>query len=442
MNAHIRSSLMQAVQRINGSPVAIREQDTTFLLNFQSVFQMSDSEDEYDEETEARITADRNKALCAAYGMSPNSGNKPFAFSGGLAIIPVHGTLINRYGGYYYGYITGYNFIRSQMNYALADPDVTGIVFDVNSNGGEAAGCFELANEIFASRAIKPSIAVVDSNAYSAAYAIGSSASKMTVIPSGGAGSIGVISMHIDLSKMLEDAGIKVSIIKSGDQKAEGNPFQPLSDDARKRWQASVDSMREDFVSLVAQNRNLDPKVVRDTEAACYSASDALAIGLIDSVTTPSNAVAEFLNGPSDGSDDQSGANAMSFTQEEMDAATAKASAEATTTATAAERTRISGILSCEAAQGRTKQAMHIAFKSSMSVADATEMMAMSAVEPSAVVEPTKPAADASPFTTAMNTAEQPNMGADADAGNGKDTDEGAGLATAMASVAGDQFTS
>ncbi|PZP55979.1 MAG: S49 family peptidase, partial [Delftia acidovorans] len=124
--------------------------------------------------------------------MAPSSGNKPFAFSGGFAIIPIHGSLINRYGGYYHGYVTGYNFIRSQMNAALADPDVEAIIFDVNSNGGEAAGCFELANEIFASRAVKPSFSVVDSNAYSAAYALGSAATKMAVIPSGGAGSIGV----------------------------------------------------------------------------------------------------------------------------------------------------------------------------------------------------------------------------------------------------------
>lgn len=441
MNAHIRSSLMQAVQRISGAAVAIREQDTTFLLNFQSVFQMSEDEESYDEDTEARLTAERNNALCAAYGMSPTNTSKPFAFSGGLAIIPIHGTLINRFGGYYYGYITGYNFIRSQMNYALADPDVTGIVFDVNSNGGEAAGCFELAREIFASRDTKPSIAVVDSNAYSAAYALGSSATKMAVIPSGGAGSIGVISMHMDISKMLDDIGIKVSIIKSGDQKAEGNPFEPLSDDARKRWQASVDSTREDFVSLVALNRNLDPNVVRDTEAACYSASEALAIGLIDSVTTPSSAVAEFFNEPSDGSDDLSGANAMSFTQEEMDAATAKASAEAAATATTAERTRISGILGCDAAKGRTKQAMHLAFKSSMSVEDATEMMNASAVEPSANAAPTKPALEDSPFTVAMDRANHPEMGADPDPGKPANAEEGAGLMSAMASVAGEQFS-
>ena len=84
MNAHVRSSLMQAVQRMNGSPVAVRESDTNFLLNIQSVFQMSADEDDFDLDAEERIAAERNRNLCAAYGMAPSSGNKPFAFSGGF----------------------------------------------------------------------------------------------------------------------------------------------------------------------------------------------------------------------------------------------------------------------------------------------------------------------------------------------------------------------
>ena len=71
MNAHVRSSLMQAVQRMNGSPVAVRESDTNFLLNIQSVFQMSADEDDFDLDAEERIAAERNRNLCAAYGMAP-----------------------------------------------------------------------------------------------------------------------------------------------------------------------------------------------------------------------------------------------------------------------------------------------------------------------------------------------------------------------------------
>lgn len=438
MNDQVRASVMMALNRMNGNAIAVRDNDATMMSNLQQMMMCED--DDYQERAEQQM----RENLCAAYGMGQPGQGKPFAFSNGLAIIPVHGTLINRYGGYYYGYVTGYNFIRSQRNAALTDPDVTGIIYDVNSNGGEAAGCFELAQEMFDTRGVKPSLAVIDSNCYSAAYAIGSAADKMVVIPSGGAGSIGVITMHVDMSKMLEDIGIKVSIIKSGAHKADGNPYEELSDEVRANYQTSVDSMRTDFVNLVAQNRNLDPKVVRDTEAMCYNAQDAKAIGLIDAVTTPMQAVAEFLNGPSDGSE-QSGANAMSFTQEEMDAARQESAAQATT----AERTRIAGIMGCEAAANRPNLASHLAFKTSMTVAEAGDMLVVSAEEKSAEVpapakpaEPANPAAakSDSPFDNVMANAQHPNAGADAGQEGSQEDKETAGLMAAAKSVAGDQW--
>lgn len=431
MKNHNSASMAAAIQRMNGTAIAIRENDTSLITNIQ---QMMSSEDDFMEpEAEARM----QENLCAAYGFGKPTGSKPFAFANGTAIIPIHGTLINRYGGYYYGYVTGYNFIRAQRNAALADPDVTSIIYDVNSNGGEAAGCFELAQEMYDTRGEKPSLAVVDSNCYSAAYALASAVDKIAVTPSGGAGSIGVISMHIDMSAMLERVGIKINIIKSGEHKADGNPYEVMSDETKARWQASVDTMRTEFVNLVAQNRNLDPKVVRDTEALCYNAGDALKLGLVDSIASPASAVAEFIQGESSpsmaASTEPTGATAMSFTQEEMDAARAESAS--------AERTRISGIMGCEAAEKRPTLAKHIAFNTSMSVDDAGTMLAASAeeVKPEAAKPVETPKADTSPFKETMDAANHPNAAADTtDNSNNAESD---GLMEALAFVTGDDTT-
>lgn len=432
MKNHVTSCIATAIQRMSGTAIAIRENDATFMSNIQAMMNCDD--DDYREKAEAEMRRD----LCAAYGMGEPSSSKPFAFAEGLAIIPIHGTLINRFGGYYYGYVTGYNFIRSQRNAALADPDVKAIIYDVNSNGGEAAGCFELANEMRETRAGKPSLAVVDSNCYSAAYALASAADKIAVTPSGGAGSIGVVAMHIDMSEMLDNIGIKVTLIKSGEHKTDGSPFEPLSDSAKKSRQESVDEMRTEFVNLVAANRDLDPKVVRDTEAACYSAKDAQALGLIDEVSTPSAAVSGLLNGTSDESSENTGALAMSFTQEEMDAEKKQAAT--------AERTRISSIMGCEAAKNRSTLASHIAFNTSMSVEDAVSMLSASAEEkPEGAVTPATVKNDAnnagnSPFNTVMNSADHPEVTPDAgnESSASKDDD---GLMAAMSAVAGNQMS-
>ena len=64
--------------------------------------------------------------------------------------------------------------------------------------------------------------------------ALAAAADRIVLIPSGGAGSIGVVTMHVDYSKNLSEAGIKVTYIHGGAHKVDGNPYQPLPDDVRQ----------------------------------------------------------------------------------------------------------------------------------------------------------------------------------------------------------------
>lgn len=249
----------------------------------------------------------RKIEILAAYGLDDTQPqNKPFAYSDGVAVIPIHGMLVNRlsWGS---SYVTGYNWISSQLQAAVDDPDVKGIIFDVNSPGGIAAGCGECANNIFESRSEKPSLAVVDSRAYSAAYYLGSAASKMVSTPSGGVGSIGVVAMHVDLSGALEQDGIKVSFIQAGAEKIDGNPFQKLSVRARASIQRDVDYNYGMFTDAVAKFRDMPSEDVRNTEAACYLPPEALDLGLIDGIESPIEAVDNFVDEMASGAFDMVG---------------------------------------------------------------------------------------------------------------------------------------
>src|SRR5690606_36828756 len=113
-----------------------------------------------------------------------------------------------------------------------ADPSVEHIVMDVDSPGGSATGCMELAEEIFNARSIKPITAISNFGAYSAAYALASSASELIVAPSSGVGSIGVIARHVDMSKRYEQAGIKVTTVFAGARKNDLSSEAPISDEA------------------------------------------------------------------------------------------------------------------------------------------------------------------------------------------------------------------
>lgn len=402
-------------ERINMKPSLLAHQHrSTIMLDLQ-VFAEANADIEHEESIR------RGDEMMRHFELSVGDGaGKPFRYSAGIAVIPITGVLINRFG-YSWSYVTGYNFVRAQLAAALADPDVMGIVFDVNSPGGECAGCFELADEIYASRSIKPSIAIVDSMAYSGGFALASAASKVVITPSGGAGSIGVVITHVDMSKMLQNLGIEVTFIYSGDHKVDGNPYEPLSDEVKKEFQEDVDATRKEFVDLVARNRGMDAKAVYDTEARCYSANDAQRLGLADAVLPPSRAVRAFISELAGSSVNKTGVTTMAKDNEQIEDTGAEARK--------AERARISAIQTCSEAEGKTKLANHLAMNTELSVDEAKEILAQAAPEQAAAPAPAEDAsASTSAFHKAMDADTHPNLGADGGAG---ETAAGAELSVA-----------
>lgn len=204
----------------------------------------------------------------------------------GLGIIPVMGPLLHRYlaSEYPSGGPTTYADIRRAFDLALVDDAVQSIAMEIHSGGGDAMGAFDLADHIYQMRGVKPVTAVVNEEAYSAAYLIASACDRIILPRTGGVGSIGVIATHADFSRAEDQAGITVTHIFSGARKADYTPHAPLSGEALQSLQESVDQTRELFVQTVARNRGLDPGDVRNTEAAIYSGKKAIAAGLADEV--------------------------------------------------------------------------------------------------------------------------------------------------------------
>lgn len=364
-----------------------------------------------------------DEMCAAAYGYPVTDRNKPFVFSNGIAFIPVQGVLLHKYNYSWEG-ATGYDYIRSRFDAALVDPQVEGIVFDVNSPGGQVAGNFELADHIYKNRKAKPMMAMVDTMAYSGGYSLSSAVGRVIVTPSGGAGSIGVVMMHVSVARALKDFGVDVNLIYAGKHKVDGSPFKELSEDARKRFQASVDRSYDQFVSLVARNRGLESDAVRATEALTYDAAEAVKVGLVDAVQEPVAALAAFRKELS-GSTTFTGGNAMSdATKPEAasNAASEDPTKETKVTDTTDQKARISAILTCEESQGRRKLAEHIAFNTDMGADDAKAMLAASEKEqPEA-----KGNGNGDAFKKAMDESKHPDMDAGGDKGDDK-VEESAG---------------
>lgn len=221
--------------------------------------------------------------------------DRPYEVANGIARLPIEGTLVHKSGWLdAMSGLTSYQRIRSMFDEALEDDEVRGIALMINSPGGEVAGLFDLADRIYDAREEKPIWGILDEAAYSAAYALASAAEFITVPRTGGTGSVGVISMHAEESRALDKAGITVTVMRYGEKKARLNGVEPLRDEDREELQAEIDQVGEQFVAMVARNRNIDVDSIRDQEAATFMGESGVDRGLADMVASPDAALKLF----------------------------------------------------------------------------------------------------------------------------------------------------
>lgn len=346
---------------------------------------------------------------------------RPYKVKDGILQIPVKGVLLHNFPYQYGGYATGYFYIWKAFERGLADGNVKGIALIIDSPGGEVAGNFDLVDKMFAHRGNKPVRAYAMENAYSAAYSIASVADSITVSRTGGVGSIGVVTIHVDASKMVDEMGWKVTFIFAGKHKVDGNPYEALSPEVKARIQARIDELYSVFVSTVARNRGMDEKAVRDTEALTFTASQATSNGLADHIGTLDDSVAAFAAELSlDEEDDtMSGQtkNETAVDQAAIDTARAEGfaagKAEGVTEGATSERTRISAIVNSEAGQVRPKAALKMATNEKFSAVDAEAIVEMLADLPEEKAEtPAKQEnATGNQFKEAMDTSENTDLG-------------------------------
>ena len=222
----------------------------------------------------------------------------PFQVIDNVAIIPIEGTLVQK--GAWIGQSSGetsYQGLMTQVSRAAMRGGLKGVVFEIDSFGGMVNGAFETAAAMRALSKQMPTVAILTDYAYSAGYLLASQARQIIMPEFGGTGSIGVVTMHADLSRALETEGIDVTFIFSGKHKVDGNPYEPLQEDVARQLQSVVDAMRDRFAAEVGKGRGkrFTKADAMKTEAQTYSAKDAVSLGLADALGDPLQAFDSFI---------------------------------------------------------------------------------------------------------------------------------------------------
>lgn len=236
------------------------------------------------EEIEARISPARERKIAET--------------SGDVRVIPMQGVIGNRLRVMQdvSDPMVSAEFLDRQIKAALEDDRIKAIVLDHDTPGGSVYGVPELAETIRNARGDKPIIAHVNGMSASAGYWIASAADEIVMTGSSEIGSIGVYTVHDDLSAHMEMNGINRTLISAGKFKVEANPFEPLSDEARDELQSQVDRYHDMFLDAVAQGRGVTAKKVAEEfgQGRMFGAKDAIKRGMVDRVGTLDETLSRF----------------------------------------------------------------------------------------------------------------------------------------------------
>ena len=214
----------------------------------------------------------------------------------GVAVVKMHGTLLKK--AYCMDTASGgtrtLEDVQRDLRNAYSDPEVGGILLDIESGGGGVPGTAETARLIADIKETKPVIGLAGGYMCSGAYWIGSACSELYCSNTTEVGSIGVYQTHISMAKVLEEEGIKVTLIKAGKQKALGNQYTDLTEEDLSILQQRIDNLYNIFMSEVAGYRGVSFDKVKSewADARLFTGEEAVRAGLVDDIAT----VDEILN--------------------------------------------------------------------------------------------------------------------------------------------------
>lgn len=221
-----------------------------------------------------------------------------------IAVVLVEGTIIDgqsRSIPLLGTQFTGGDTIVAQLRAVRADPACQGVVLRVNSPGGSALASDIIWREVSRTheawqknpKRSPPIVVSMGDVAGSGGYYVAMGADTIFAQPTTLTGSIGVVSLHFDVSGLLAKLGVSTHSFTRGKDADLGSFYRPFSDDQRAKMQASIRRIYDLFVRRVADARGKTPEQVNALgRGHVYSGTDAKDLGLVDAMGGLRDAVA------------------------------------------------------------------------------------------------------------------------------------------------------
>jgi len=194
-----------------------------------------------------------------------------------------------------FGAITDAAAILKTIEEAQKDPNIKGVLLNVNSPGGSVPPSIEISYAIANLAKAKPVVAYASGVMASGSYYSSIYANKIIANPGAIVGSIGVIMQSANIKELLDKIGIKPQIVKEGLYKEAGTPTREWTKSEREELKRLTSDTYKLFVSDVAKARGLDINNSDEyANAHIFSAQRAKEVGLIDEVGIISQAKSQL----------------------------------------------------------------------------------------------------------------------------------------------------
>jgi protease-4 len=180
------------------------------------------------------------------------------------------------------GSATTANAIRQ----AREDKSVKGIIIRVDSGGGSALASDIIAREIALcndGKNAKPVVISMAGAAASGGYYISAFADKIVAQPATITGSIGVIGIIPNFTKMYKKIGMNWSNVKTGEHADFASTHRPFTEKEKQMISSSIEHVYWSFTDVVAQGRQMTREAVHEiAQGRVWTGKQAKDRGLVD----------------------------------------------------------------------------------------------------------------------------------------------------------------
>lgn len=222
-----------------------------------------------------------------------------------VAVVLVEGTIIDgksRFIPLLNLHFVGGDTISDTLEEVRRDPLCRGIVLRVNSPGGSALASDVIWREVERTaeahekdpRFEPPIVVSMGDVAASGGYYVAMGTRPVLADPMTVTGSIGVISLHVDLSGLLAKLGIATATFREGANADINQPWHPYTTDQRARVEKAIQATYDLFRSRVAKGRGITSERVHELgRGRVYTGADAKKVGLVDQLGGLDAAIAQ-----------------------------------------------------------------------------------------------------------------------------------------------------